>query len=56
MVVAFLAVQDRIDRKDPKLALAPVYAERDLPFTPPQVESSAPTAPSEKVSGPTSPT
>ena len=32
VVVAFLAIQDRIDRNDPKLALAPVGGERDLPF------------------------
>jgi hypothetical protein len=31
-VLAFLAVQDRIDRNDPKLALAPRFAEPDLPF------------------------
>ena len=30
MVGAFLMVQNRIDRKDPKLALAPVDPERDL--------------------------
>ena len=33
LVIAFLIIQDRIDRKDPKLALAPVYAEADLQFT-----------------------
>jgi hypothetical protein len=27
-------VQHRIDKRDPKLALAPVYREHDLPFTP----------------------
>lgn len=32
VAVVFLAVQDRIDRNDPKLALAPVHAEPDLPF------------------------
>jgi hypothetical protein len=32
IVVAFLMIQDRIDRRDPKLALAPVYAEPDLAF------------------------
>jgi hypothetical protein len=32
LVVIFLLIQDRIDRKDPKLALAPVYPEPDLPF------------------------
>src|SRR5436190_969917 len=31
-VVLFLMVQDRIDRRDPKLALAPVYAEPDMGF------------------------
>ena len=35
VLVGFLAVQDRIDRNDPKLALAPVYGERDLPFDAP---------------------
>ena len=34
IVFLFLIVQDRIDRSDPKLALAPVYPERDLPFDP----------------------
>lgn len=32
MVFGFLAVQNRIDRKDPKLALAPVYPTPDLAF------------------------
>jgi len=32
VLLLFLAVQDRIDRNDPKLALAPVYGEPDLPF------------------------
>jgi hypothetical protein len=27
-------IQDRIDRSDPKLALAPVYPEPDLGFSP----------------------
>jgi hypothetical protein len=36
VLVLFLAVQNRIDRNDPKLALAPVYGEPDLAFeTPP---------------------
>lgn len=30
MVIAFLMVQNRLDRKDPKLALAPVDSEQDL--------------------------
>jgi hypothetical protein len=33
IVILFLLVQDRIDRRDPKLALAPVHAEPDLGFT-----------------------
>jgi hypothetical protein len=32
MVGAFLAIQNRIDRNDPKLALAPVHADRHLDF------------------------
>lgn len=35
IVLAFLAVQDRIDRKDPKLALAPRAPDLDLYFEPP---------------------
>jgi hypothetical protein len=35
IMVVFLLVQDRIDRKDPKLALAPMHAEPDLPFDSP---------------------
>jgi hypothetical protein len=35
LVVAFLAVQNRIDRGDPKLALAPTFADPDLEFRPP---------------------
>ncbi|HEX2028877.1 MAG TPA: hypothetical protein VHF25_12855 [Nitriliruptorales bacterium] len=34
IMVIFLVVQDSIDRRDPKLALAPVYPEPDLPFEP----------------------
>jgi 4-amino-4-deoxy-L-arabinose transferase-like glycosyltransferase len=34
LLLAFLWVQDRIDRRDPKLALAPVHADPDLHFTP----------------------
>jgi hypothetical protein len=29
---AFLLIQSRIDRRDPKLALAPVHADPDLTF------------------------
>jgi hypothetical protein len=35
LVVLFLAVQDQIDRRDPKLAQAPVQAGEDLAFGPP---------------------
>ncbi|HEX8119979.1 MAG TPA: Ig-like domain-containing protein [Solirubrobacteraceae bacterium] len=35
LVVAFLAIQNRIDRSDPKLALAPAFADPDLEFRPP---------------------
>ena len=35
MVGGFLAIQNRLDRNDPKLALAPVQAERHLSFRPP---------------------
>ena len=32
LVVIFLGLQNRIDRRDPKLALAPVHPTPDLPF------------------------
>jgi hypothetical protein len=32
LVMAFLTLQNRIDRRDPKLALAPVHPTPDLPF------------------------
>jgi hypothetical protein len=32
VMIGFLAIQNAIDRRDPKLALAPVRSE-DLPFT-----------------------
>lgn len=35
MVVGYLSVQNRLDRRDPKLALAPVHAEGTLEFLPP---------------------
>lgn len=35
LVLGFLGVQNRIDRSDPKLALAPVHADPDLEFPPP---------------------
>jgi hypothetical protein len=47
MMVGFFAVQDRIDRRDPKLALAPVHSEPDLPFVHP------PTGATQHVSGST---
>jgi hypothetical protein len=34
IVVLFLLVQDRLDRNDPKLALAPVYPDPELSFGP----------------------
>ncbi len=34
VAMVFFAVQDRIDRNDPKLVLAPVYADPDLDFAP----------------------
>jgi len=37
LVIAFVAVQNRIDRGDPKLALAPVDREPDMEFGPPIV-------------------
>jgi hypothetical protein len=35
LVLGFLAVQGRLDRNDPKLALAPDFADPDLEFGPP---------------------
>jgi hypothetical protein len=32
VVLLFLLIQNEIDRRDPKLALAPAYADPDLPF------------------------
>ena len=34
LVFLFLVLQDRIDRNDPKLALAPVHSHQELPFRP----------------------
>jgi hypothetical protein len=34
VVGGFLAVQNQIDRRDPKLALAPTSADTDLEFDP----------------------
>lgn len=35
LVIAFLIIQDRIDRSDPKLSLAPVYGDPNAGFEPP---------------------
>jgi hypothetical protein len=35
LVILFLAVQDQIDRRDPKLSEAPVHAGDELEFGPP---------------------
>ena len=35
LAVGFVVAQDRIDRRDPKLRLAPVFADPDLEFLPP---------------------
>ncbi len=35
VVIGFMSLQGRIDRNDPKLALAPVFADPDLEFRPP---------------------
>lgn len=35
LVVLFLIIQNRIDRRDPKLAQAPVHAGEELEFRPP---------------------
>ena len=34
LIGLFLAVQNRLDRRDPKLALAPVYADPGVSFVP----------------------
>lgn len=38
LVLTFLSLQNRIDRRDPKLALAPVHPTPDLPFGEPGEE------------------
>ncbi len=35
LVLGYVAVQNRLDSRDPKLALAPIHADRDLEFLPP---------------------
>jgi hypothetical protein len=35
IVLAFLSIQGRMDRNDPKLALAPAFSDPDLDFGPP---------------------
>lgn len=44
VVVVFLLVQDRMDRNDPKLALAPVYPDPELDFGPRPDHPGAPDA------------
>jgi hypothetical protein len=34
VVIAYLMLQDNIDRRDPKLALAPMYDDPELDFVP----------------------
>jgi hypothetical protein len=34
LIGLFLLVQNRLDRRDPKLALAPVYADPGVSFVP----------------------
>jgi hypothetical protein len=41
IVVAFLSIQNRMDRNDPKLALAPVHADAELEFGPPPTPEAA---------------
>jgi hypothetical protein len=40
----FLLLQDRVDRRDPKLALAPEYPEPHLLFEPPPDDPAPPAA------------
>ena len=42
LMIFFLAIQDQIDRRDPKLAHAPVYPTNDLGFDPPPTRRPAP--------------
>jgi hypothetical protein len=42
MLVLFLLLQDRIDRRDPKLTLAPGHADPDLPFDEPPLRQLSP--------------
>ena len=35
IVFAFAGIQSRLDRSDPKLALAPLFADNELEFGPP---------------------
>lgn len=34
LIAVFLMIQNRLDRRDPKLALAPVYADPGVSFVP----------------------
>jgi hypothetical protein len=42
LLILFLAIQDQIDRRDPKLAEAPVHAGDDLEFGPPPTRRGKP--------------
>jgi hypothetical protein len=44
LLAVFLLLQGRVDRRDPKLALAPDYGEPDVPFGSPPDDHAAPTA------------
>lgn len=46
---SFLVLQGRIDRKDPKLALAPLWAEEDLSFEEPEADPSGAANPQDGV-------
>jgi hypothetical protein len=41
VLIGFMGLQGRIDRNDPKLALAPVFADPDLEFRPPRLARAA---------------
>jgi len=38
-IIVFLLVQRRLDENDPKLALAPVHSQPDMPFGDPSVRN-----------------
>ena len=41
LVLGYVAFQNRLDSRDPKLALAPIHADRDLEFVPPPTPTAA---------------